>query len=199
MDATQLRTLKITTIVVSVLYLLSLAFFAYTNWRAGAPTSALVGSTLGLALPMTLLFGSLWLLVAAWLQKRSTGAVSGRIARWVHYLPRIAGILIAVFISLFAMDVFEMEGSFWQLMGAFILHALPALVLLAFVAVAWKWPVVGFVGFTAGALYFLRYVVFFDNYSAGNFLLFTLPLAIVALLFYADWKWRAAPPASPLP
>jgi hypothetical protein len=38
---------------------------------------------------------------------------------------RILGVALALFLSLFAWDVFEVEGSFWEKVGGFLVHLTP--------------------------------------------------------------------------
>ncbi len=56
------------------------------------------------------------------------------------------------FISLFALDVFGMEGSLaWRLAG-FVAHLAPSFVLAGLLAVAWRWPGPGGALFIAAGL-----------------------------------------------
>jgi len=65
---------------------------------------------------------------------------STKVLQWI---PRILCILAILFISLFALDSFSSERTFWQNIGAFIMHLIPSFVLLAALLVAWKWGNVG--------------------------------------------------------
>ena len=56
------------------------------------------------------------------------------------------------FISVFALDVFGMEGPLaWRLAG-FLVHLAPSLALTGLLAVAWRWPGVGGALFIAAGL-----------------------------------------------
>jgi hypothetical protein len=61
---------------------------------------------------------------------------------------------------------------------------------------AWKRPAVGFVAFLAvGAVLAVLFV--HELESLPNLLLFVFPILMIALLFYADWKWlKPGAPAS---
>jgi hypothetical protein len=65
---------------------------------------------------------------------------STKILQWT---PRILCILAILFISLFALDSFSSEHTFWQNIGAFLMHLIPSFVLLAILIVAWKWENIG--------------------------------------------------------
>ncbi len=63
--------------------------------------------------------------------------------RILIFVGRGTAILGIAFISLFALDVFGMEGSLaWRLAG-FLVHLAPSFVLAGLLAVAWRWPRVG--------------------------------------------------------
>lgn len=65
---------------------------------------------------------------------------------------RSIAILGTGFISLFALDVFGMEGPLaWRLAG-FLVHLAPSLALTGILAVAWRWPMVGGVLFIVAGL-----------------------------------------------
>ena len=65
---------------------------------------------------------------------------SAKILQWT---PRILCIIAILFISLFALDSFSSERTFWQNTGAFLMHLIPSFVLLAILIVAWKWENIG--------------------------------------------------------
>ena len=107
-----------------------------------------------------------------------------------YWLPRILCILAIAFVSLFALDAFSSELSFWQQMGAFLMHLIPSFILLALLILAWKKELIGGIIFMLIGLG-LSPVVFSHNYrmnhsifmSLGIILTITIPFAIVGLLF----------------
>jgi hypothetical protein len=147
----------------------------------------LVNSLL-LSIPLLLLYGSIYVLVVAWREHAARGQINPRLAKIIHWAPRIAAILLILFISLFSLDVFEMEASPLELLGGFLIHNIPAIVMLVLLILAWKRPAVGFVAFLiAGALFTFAFVRSLDDLP--NLLIFVGPLLLIAGLFYADWKW----------
>lgn len=61
----------------------------------------------------------------------------------IHWTPRILCILAILFVSLFALDSFSSERTFWQNTAAFLMHLIPSFVLIAILIVAWKREKVG--------------------------------------------------------
>ncbi len=72
----------------------------------------------------------------------------------VFWCPRVLTILFALFLSLFALDVFGEGYSFWQTLIGLVMHLIPTLIILVVLAVSWRWEWVGTVLFAAlGLLY----------------------------------------------
>ncbi|HSB65775.1 MAG TPA: hypothetical protein VLD65_04305 [Anaerolineales bacterium] len=176
-------------ILMVVLYVITLGSFSYANWKI-EPVHELwsfVLSGLILSIPLILFYGSIYVLVSAWYEHRLTREISPRLVKIIHWAPRIAAILIIFFVTLFSLDVFEMEASPLELLGAFIMHSLPSIVMLLLLYFAWRRPMVGFIAFLLAGLFFLRFVIF--GRDLGHFLLFSGPLLLISALFYADWRW----------
>ncbi len=198
MDTQESQFNRALSILLIVLYLLTLAAFNVANWVADSEFMAwwmpLVNSLL-LSIPLVLLYGAIYVLVVAWRQRKAQGQVSPRLAGIIHWAPRIAAILIILFISLFSLDVFEMEASPLELLGGFLIHNIPSIAMLALLAFAWKRPAVGFVAFLVAGVLFATFFVR-DVGSLPNMVIFVLPILLIAGLFYADWKWVGPrPPA----
>lgn len=196
MDTQKPQSNRVLLIVLIVLYVLSLAAFNYANWAADPEAMEwwmpLVNSLL-LSIPLVLLYGSIYVLVVAWRERAAGGQINPRLAKVIHWAPRVAAILIIFFISLFSLDVFEMEASPLELLGGFLIHNIPSIAMLGLLAFAWKRPAVGFVAFfLAGVLFAFFFVR--DVGSLPNLLVFVFPILVIAGLFYADWKWLAPQP-----
>ena len=91
--------------------------------------------------------------------------------------PRILGILVAVFIGIFALDAVN-EGA-----AAFLIHLIPALFLLLTVALAWRRP-------WLGGLIFVALAVYYATSVSGHLdwvLAIAGPLLVVGVLFL--WSW----------
>lgn len=178
--------------VLGLLYIASLAFFTIGNIRAGDDElwKVLVNGVI-LSIPLVLLYGALGVVIEATRKHAATGQVSPRLAKWLYWSPRIAAILIIFFVTLFSLDVFDLELPFWQQVGAFVIHSLPSIGMTIFLVLAWRWEWLGAVGFLGAAVFFLRFVIGSREFGFGNLLLFVLPMALVGTLFLLNWLWRA--------
>ena len=177
-------------IVLAALYVLTLVAFIYANWSSEPDFQQwwmLLLNIPILSIPLVLLYGSIYVLVVAWREHSTGSPVSPRLARIIHWAPRVAAIMIIFFVTLFSLDVFEMGGTPLQLLGAFLMHNIPSIIMIILLLVAWKRPAVGFVAFLIAAVAF---AVFFvrDISALPSLLLVVFPILMVALLFYADWK-----------
>lgn len=184
-------------IMMVVLYLISLSIFTYANWMA-EPEHVLwmhVINAIILSIPLVLFYGSIYVLISAWREHSLSGQIQPRSAKIIHWAPRIAAILIIFFVTLFSLDVFELEGTTLELLGAFLIHSLPSIIMILLLVFAWRRPMVGFIAFLLAGLFFLRFVIFGQDLL--HFLLFSGPLLLISALFYADWRWlKHQPPTS---
>lgn len=185
-------------ILMVVLYLISLLGFSYVNWVIEPERMLwfIALNALILSLPLVLFYGSAYVLISAWRERRLTGQISPHLAKTIFRAPRLAAILIIFFVSLFSLDVFAMEATPLELLVGFIMHNLPSIFMILVLVIAWRRPVVGFIAFLLAGLFFLRFVVF--DVSLGYLLLFTGPLLLISALFYADWRWLKTQPHTPL-
>ena len=114
---------------------------------------------------------------------------SGRLLLWS---PRILGILVSLFIGMFALDAFTHGGSFFEALPGFLVHVIPAVMLLALVAASWRWAWVGGVAFIGlAAAYALMAKGHIDWMLA-----ISGPLAVVGVLFLWSWRQRGELPAA---
>jgi hypothetical protein len=191
MDTQKSQFNRLLLIILVTLYVLTITAFSYANWAADPQIIQwwmVLLNILILSIPLILLYGSIYVLVIAWREHSTLGRVNPRLAKIIHWSPRVAAILIILFIGLFSLDVFAMQASPLEQLGGFLMHNIPSLGMLVLLIFAWKRPAVGFVAFLiAAALFSLFFVRGF--YALSNLLLFVCPILLVAFLFYADWKW----------
>jgi prolipoprotein diacylglyceryltransferase len=88
--------------------------------------------------------------------------------RVLYWTARILCILAILFISLFSLDSFSSERTFWQNISAFLMHNIPSFVLLAVLIIAWKWEKAGGIILTIVGLV-LGIFVFVLNYNRNHF------------------------------
>ena len=106
---------------------------------------------------------------------------SGRLVLWG---PRLLGILVSLFIGLFALDAFSEGKPFLEALPDAVIHLIPALLLLALVAVSFRWEWIGAVVFIGLA------VLYAATMAKGHLdwmLLISGPLLVVGALFL--WSW----------
>jgi len=108
----------------------------------------------------------------------------------LHWTPRILCILAILFVSLFALDSFSSERTFWQNIGALIMHLIPSFVLLAVLIVAWKWEKIGGITLTILGLSFFIFIFIFNlkrTHSVATSLMialtFSVPFVLAGILF----------------
>ena len=108
--------------------------------------------------------------------------------RLVYWVPRILAILFAMFVSVFALDVFGEHLPFWRLMLALFIHLIPTFVLLTVLALAWKWDWIGGIGYVAlGVFYICRFGGRFPWYT---YALIAGPVFLIGALFALNWILR---------
>ena len=102
--------------------------------------------------------------------------------KFLYWLPRILGILFALFISIFALDAFDEGISFQEALVGFLIHLIPTYVVIAILLIAWKWELVGGILFIlAGASYLVWARI--PHWTA--FLLISGPPILIGILFIA--------------
>jgi len=185
-------------IILVVLFVLTIAAFSYAIWAAESGNMQWRMMLLNLpiqAIPFVLLYGSIYVLVIGWREHSTSGQISPRLAKIIHWAPRVAAILIIFFVTLFSFDVFAMQATPLELLGGFLIHNIPSIGMLVLLIFAWKRPVVGFVAFLVAAALFSLFFVR-DISALPTLLLIVLPILLIASLFYADWQWlKPQPPA----
>jgi hypothetical protein len=182
--------LKILAVLLVLLFVLSVAGLNYGNHLAGTPPAEVVFDTILLAVPLVVLYFSIFLLAAAGQQRRSQGQISQRLSKFIYFTPRIAGIVVTLFVGMFAMDVFSVGNNPWEMLGAFLVHASPAIGMAIALAFAWRRPQIGFVVFLVAGIFFLGFGIRRPENLIGIVLGISGPLAVIAMLFWADWKWQ---------
>ena len=108
----------------------------------------------------------------------------------IHWTPRILCILAIAFIELFAMDSFDPRFSFQDQMMHFMMHSIPAIILILFLITAWKWELIGGMIFMIIGIGFSP-IIFSMNYqmnqsvwmSLGIIACITFPFILIGALF----------------
>lgn len=105
----------------------------------------------------------------------------------LFWTPRVLGILFILLVGMFSLDVFGMGGGFWETLLAFLVHNIPAFVLLAFFLPGWRWEWVGGLGFLLFGAWYLIFAFGVDLVAYS--ILGGVPL-LIAALFFVGWVFR---------
>ena len=111
------------------------------------------------------------------------------VKRVLFWTPRVLGILFAIFLSVFALDVFSEGYGFWQTIGALLLHLVPTYIIVIILAIAWRWEWVGAILFSALAAFYL--VWSWGRFHWSTYLAISGPLILIGVLFLLHWVYRA--------
>ncbi|MEZ4657013.1 MAG: hypothetical protein R2911_05530 [Caldilineaceae bacterium] len=108
--------------------------------------------------------------------------------RLIFWTPRILGILFALFVSIFALDVFGAGYGFWGAIAAFLIHLAPVYVLLIGLAIAWRWPWVGALIFMGFAGWYLMQA--WGRFPTSVYLVMAGIPFVVGVLWLLDWLYK---------
>jgi hypothetical protein len=104
------------------------------------------------------------------------------------WAPRVLGIAAALFLAMFALDVIGEPGTVIEKSVALLMHLIPAGLVAASVAIAWRSELAGAAAFAAVAA---AYVLFFwGRFPWVVYVAITGPLLLTCLLFVASWASR---------
>ena len=109
------------------------------------------------------------------------------VKRILYWSPRVLTILVALFLSLFALDVFEEGRGIGETIIALLIHLVPTWIVLAVLLLAWRWEWLGTLLYVAaGMLYLVK------NLNHPDWILvISGPLFLVGVLFLLGWLLRA--------
>ena len=113
--------------------------------------------------------------------------MNATLKKTLFWMPRIAGILFILFISLFALDIFDLQLGFWGTLVGLFMHLIPSILLTIAIVIAWKQEWFGALLFIGWAVWYVSFVRGFDWIVYG--LIAGLP-ALIGLLFLVGWIWR---------
>jgi hypothetical protein len=99
------------------------------------------------------------------------------------------GILVSLFIGMFALDAFSPGKRFPDALLEFLIHLLPALLLLTLVALSWRREWIGALAFIGLAI---LYTITMSKGRIDWVLVIAGPLFLVGLLFMWIWLRRKA-------
>jgi hypothetical protein len=116
--------------------------------------------------------------------------MSDSVSRLSLWAPRFLGLLVTGFLSLFALDAFGEGGGLGDTLLGFVIHLIPAWILLATVVFAWRRPWIGGVVFTGLAVAYALTTLNRPDWI----LVIAGPLLVVGVLYLWSWRRFSSPP-----
>lgn len=107
----------------------------------------------------------------------------------VFWTPRILCVFFAVFLSLFALDVFDAGLGFWQTILSLLIHLLPVYMIIIVLLIAWRREWVGAILFTILAVFYLVWA--WGRFHWSVYVVICGPLLLLGVLFLVNWIYRA--------
>ncbi len=100
------------------------------------------------------------------------------------WIARILMIGFILFLTMFSLDVFEIEATLLEQLGGFVMHSIPSLVLVAVLLVSWRNPLLGgILTLASAAALTLRFRI----QGITELATLVLPLVVVGILFIAAY------------
>jgi hypothetical protein len=120
--------------------------------------------------------------------KKSTKRTK-KISKFVYWTPRILSIIFLAFLAMFSLDEFGNGYTFWQTVLGLFMHNIPVFILLAVLLIAWKYEIVGGIGFIlAGFLYIFWTMSRVPWYTVISWsMIIAGPAFLIGILFLIGW------------
>jgi len=106
----------------------------------------------------------------------------------LYRAPRVMSILFAIFISVFALDVFSEGYTVWETIIALFMHLVPTYIIIALLLLAWKWEWIGAIAFCGLGVFYIVWTHL--RFPFITYLLISGPPFVISLLFLLNWLWR---------
>lgn len=113
--------------------------------------------------------------------------MSKSVKQALYWSPRVAGILFVLFLSLFALDVFDMNLGFWGTIVGLFMHLIPSILLAITLVLAWRWEWIGAVIFAGWSIF---YIVSARGFPWSVYAIIAGIPFIIGILFLVDWIYR---------
>jgi len=113
--------------------------------------------------------------------------------KYIYWTPRILSIIFILFLSLFALDVFEGNSGFWNTFLALLIHLIPIFILIVLLIISWKHEIVGGIAFILGGLLYIILLLIrpgFELYKLSWSMIVAGPAFAIGILWILNWKKR---------
>ena len=114
---------------------------------------------------------------------------------YLLWTARSITIAFALFISIFALDVFEENRGFWLTTGALLIHLIPTFLVLLILWLSWNRSWIASVFYLALAISYIIWA--YGRFTFSTYLFISGPLLLVSALFTLGWwekkkeeKWK---------
>jgi len=105
----------------------------------------------------------------------------------MFWSPRIAAILFVLFLSLFALDIFEMDLTVGETIVGLFIHLIPTILMTIALILAWRWEWIGTVVFAGWAIF---YVLTAKGFPWTVYAIIAGLPFVIGIFFLFDWIYR---------
>ena len=101
---------------------------------------------------------------------------------------KYTSIVFAIFVSIFALDVFDNGFNGAETVIALVMHMIPTAIVVIALVLSWKWEWIG-------ALLFIGLSVFYPIWTQGKFhgiayIAMSGPMLLAGMLFFMNWVYK---------
>ncbi len=107
----------------------------------------------------------------------------------LFWAPRILTILFALFLSIFAFDVFAETKGFLETLTALVLHLVPTFLVVVLLVFAWRWELIGVIAFAGLAVAYVV-VIWGRGFPWVTYVMISGVLLLISVLFFLSWRQR---------
>ncbi len=107
----------------------------------------------------------------------------------VFWAPRILTMLLALFLSVFALDVFAETEGFLKTLTALVLHLIPTFLVVVLLVFAWRWELIGVIAFAVLAIAYVV-VMWGRHFPWITYAMISGLLLLMSVLFLLSWRQR---------
>jgi hypothetical protein len=109
----------------------------------------------------------------------------------INWAARIICMAFAIFISVFAMDVFSEGSGFWKTLLSLLIHLVPTFIILLVLLLSWKHEWVGAIIFPILGIAYI--IASWGKFHWSAFVLIAGPLLLIGILFLIVWRNKKTP------
>ncbi len=103
--------------------------------------------------------------------------------KFILWVPRVLAIVFILFISMFALDAFTGDMPWWEKVVGFLIHLIPTYILIGFLLLAWRYPLVGGLLFIGIGVFYILWAREFDLLT---YVIVSGPAILTGALFAAQ-------------